>query len=134
MTRIQSLPTPPQTKITSSLPRHEQVDVSFFNPDKNGTILDLSHIPVPIQTNVSGLSVTGLLPGSDLASILTPPAEAGPVLPKKQITVTQNISTTNPEKGSEIISNLPKLLGLTKKQDKNESKGGDGEDAWLKCD
>ncbi|KYB28210.1 Uncharacterized protein F13E9.13, mitochondrial-like Protein [Tribolium castaneum] len=106
---------------TNTNDTHEQVDVSFFDPSQNGTI-DLSNIPLPIQTNVSGVSVTGLLPAANLAAILVPPSDGLPVLPKKQVTVTQNISTNNPDKGSEIISNLPKLLGLTKK---NESETRD---------
>lgn len=99
---------------------HEQVDVSIFDPSKNGSAIDLTNIPLPIQTNVSGVSVTGLLPASNLAAILLPSSDGLPVLPKKQVTVTQNISTNNPDKGSSIISNLPKLLGLTKKNDTDD--------------
>ncbi|RZC33250.1 uncharacterized protein BDFB_014022 [Asbolus verrucosus] len=115
---------------------HEQVDVSFYDPALNGSSIDLSKIPLPIQTNVSGVAITGLLPGADLASILLPPGAGGvanPILPKKQVTVTQNISTSNPDTGSVIISNLPKILGLTTKNDSEKSSkdesGGDHENA-----
>ncbi|CAH0547215.1 unnamed protein product [Brassicogethes aeneus] len=105
---------------------HEQVDLSFFDPNHNGSFIDLSKIPVPIQTNISGVSVTGVLP-VDLGSIFLPQNGSAPelssnfpILPNKQIKVTQNISTDNPEKGSQIVSNLPQLLGLTN-ETKNES-------------
>ena len=96
--------------------------MSFYDPSTNGSVIDLSKIPVPIQTNVSGVTITGLLPGADLASILLPPGDKPvAVLPKKQITVTQNVSTTDPDRGSEIITNLPKILGLTKKNSSETS-------------
>jgi len=101
----------------------EQVDVAFFDPSVNDSVIDLSNIPVPIQTNVSGVSVIGFVPAANLGSLLLPPDSnlTAPVLPDKQITVAQNISTNNPDKGSQIISNLPKLLGLPPKNESDKA-------------
>lgn len=48
--------------------RNEQIDLTFFNPDKNGSIIDLGDIPIPIQTNISGHVITGIAP-VDIGSI-----------------------------------------------------------------
>ncbi|XP_019878833.1 uncharacterized protein LOC109606739 [Aethina tumida] len=106
---------------------HEQVDLSFFDPKHNGSVIDLSKIPLPIQTNISGVSVTGILP-SNLGAIILPNNGSDPelnasfpILPNKQVKVTQNISTDNPQKGSAIVSNLPQILGLTTNNETKEA-------------
>ncbi|KAJ8928119.1 hypothetical protein NQ314_019345 [Rhamnusium bicolor] len=104
----------------SSNETHEQVDVSFYDPGRNGSLIDLSRIPIPIQTNVSGVAVTGILP-TDLGSInLNDDGTASyngssfPVLPNAQVTVTHNISTIDKDKSASILSGLPEILGLDK--------------------
>lgn len=106
--------------------RFDQVDLTYYDPNNTLSELDLSNLPIPIQTNVSGVAVTGLIPGSDLAAILMPPNPDNNslphiVLPTKQVTVTHNISTSNPDKGSEIISKLPSILGLSNKKKEESS-------------
>ncbi|KAJ8985550.1 hypothetical protein NQ317_019934 [Molorchus minor] len=102
----------------SSNETHEQVDLSFFDPNYNGSIIDLSNIPLPIQTNVSGVAITGILP-TDLGSIslnddgtASYNGTAFPILPNKQVRITHNISTVSKDKSSSILSELPKILGL----------------------
>ncbi|XP_018567714.1 uncharacterized protein LOC108908239 [Anoplophora glabripennis] len=97
---------------------HEQVDLTFFDPGHNGSIIDLSNIPIPVQTNISGVSVTGILP-ANLGQInlnengtATINGTSFPILPNQQIKVTHNISTINKDKSSSILSGLPKILGL----------------------
>lgn len=109
----------------------EQVDVSFYDPKSNGSSFDLSNIPIPIETNVSGVSVTGILP-VNLGSIILPPNGAAaqlnttfPLLPDKQLKVTHNISTFNPEKSSQILSNLSGILGLGAKQNRNTTQNNE---------
>lgn len=106
--------------------RFDQVDFTYYDPNNTESDIDLSNLPIPIQTNVSGVTVTGLIPGSDLAAILMPPNPDNDslphiVLPTKQVTVTHNISTSNPEKGSEIIASLPSILGLPNKKKEESS-------------
>lgn len=98
--------------------RHEQVDLTFFDPGHNGSIIDLSNIPIPIQTNVSGVTVTGILP-TNLGQInlndngtATINSTNFPILPNQQIRITHNISTIDKDKSSSILSGLPKILGL----------------------
>ncbi|KAG5873026.1 hypothetical protein JTB14_012625 [Gonioctena quinquepunctata] len=97
---------------------HEQIDVSFFDPGENGTFADLSNIPFPIQTNVSGVSITGIIPanfgGINLLEDGTPTLNGShfPLLPKKQVKVSHNVSTTNKDSSSSILGNLPDILGL----------------------
>lgn len=90
--------------------------MSFFDPGHNGSVFDLSNIPVPIQTNVSGVSVTGVVPANfgvlNLLENGTLDATNFPILPNKQVKVTHNISTIDKTKGAVILSGLPNLLGL----------------------
>ncbi|KAJ8945944.1 hypothetical protein NQ318_016772 [Aromia moschata] len=121
----------------SSNETQEQVDVSFFNPDHNGSLIDLSNIPFPVQTNVSGVAVTGILP-TDLGAISVNPdgtatynGTAFPILPNKQVRISHNISTANRNESASILSNLPKILGLddliktNKTTDEDKEKEGD---------
>ncbi|XP_077302475.1 uncharacterized protein LOC143922931 [Arctopsyche grandis] len=50
---------------------NEQIDLTFFHPDKNGSIIDLGNIPIPVQTNITGQVITGIAP-VDLGSISAP--------------------------------------------------------------
>lgn len=43
-------------------PRHERVDLTFFDAHSNDSHLDLGDIPLPVQTNVSGQVLTGIAP------------------------------------------------------------------------
>ncbi|XP_060520087.1 uncharacterized protein LOC132698172 [Cylas formicarius] len=99
---------------------HEQIDVSFFDPNDNGTAIDLSNVPVPIETNVSGIAVTGIL-SSNLGTLIFPPKGAVnlsesnfPVFPDKQVKVTRNITTVDKEKSLNILSGISEVLGLDK--------------------
>ncbi|XP_072401227.1 uncharacterized protein [Diabrotica undecimpunctata] len=97
---------------------HEQIDVSFFDPAHNGSIIDLSQIPIPIQTNVSGVSITGLLPANfgdlNLLKNGTPTVQGShfPLFPNKQVRVIHNVSTTDRDRTNDVLSSLPELLGL----------------------
>ncbi|XP_050516012.1 uncharacterized protein LOC126890895 [Diabrotica virgifera virgifera] len=97
---------------------HEQIDVSFFDPAHNGSIIDLSQIPIPIQTNVSGVSITGLLPANfgdlNLLKNGTPTVQGShfPLFPNKQVRVTHNVSTSDRDRTNDVLSGLPELLGL----------------------
>lgn len=127
------------------LSSHEQVDVSFFDPGHNGSVIDLSNIPVPIQTNISGITVTGILP-ADLGQInlnengtATINGSTFPIFPNKQIKVTHNISTIDKDKSASILSGLPKILGLdellkTKSNDTREDEDGTSVEALTNSD
>nr|XP_022915798.1 uncharacterized protein LOC111425785 [Onthophagus taurus] len=102
---------------------HEEVNLTFFDPKHNGTTIDLSNIPVPIQTNISGVEITGLAPANfgtiqlsedGKPAILKPefPLQV-PLLPNAVISVKHNISTSNVDKETALLGNLPNLLGLT---------------------
>nr|XP_023028252.1 uncharacterized protein LOC111516314 [Leptinotarsa decemlineata] len=97
---------------------HEEIDVSFFDPDSNGTLIDLSSIPIPIQTNISGVSITGIIPANfgsiNLLEDGTPTLNGShfPLLPNKQVKVSHNISTADRESSSSILSGLSDILGL----------------------
>ncbi|GLV33986.1 uncharacterized protein CBL_11131 [Carabus blaptoides fortunei] len=119
--------TEPDNTTDESEELHEQVDLTFFDPQHNGSMIDLSNIPVPLQTNVSGQVVTGLAP-VNLGSLQLPTSQAwsqeAPIyspandnltayaLPSAIVSVTTNVSTTNPNTSSSILQGLPPLLGL----------------------
>ncbi|KAJ8919860.1 hypothetical protein NQ315_006389 [Exocentrus adspersus] len=116
---------------------HEQVDVSFFDPGHNGSLIDLSNIPVPIQTNISGITVTGILP-ADLGSInldengtATINGSSFPVFPNKQFKITHNISTVDKDKSNAFLTSLPKILGLedvfTSSNQSSKDEGNEGD-------
>ncbi|XP_066254422.1 uncharacterized protein [Euwallacea similis] len=100
---------------------HEQIDVSFFDPANNGTFVDLSNIPIPVETNVSGVALTGILT-SNLGSLVFPEngTEASLnqsqllLFPDKQVRVTKNISTVDKEQSANLLSGLTEVLGLSK--------------------
>ncbi|XP_048519238.1 uncharacterized protein LOC125503237 [Dendroctonus ponderosae] len=100
---------------------HEQIDVSFFDPIDNGTFIDLSNIPVPVETNVSGVALTGILP-SNLGNLVFSPNGSGvslngssfPLFPDKQVRVTKNISTVDKHQSANILSGISDVLGLSK--------------------
>lgn len=102
--------------------RH-QVDLTFFDPKLNGGQIDLSNFPVPIQTNISGITVTGVAPLNLGTFSIPPPGDTTvqqasdlplnvPIIPNAVVSVTHNVSTTDPEKGSLFVSGLPDILGL----------------------
>lgn len=41
---------------------HQQVDLSFYDTESNGTHINFGDVPLPVQTNVSGHIVTGIAP------------------------------------------------------------------------
>ncbi|XP_030762449.1 uncharacterized protein LOC115887224 [Sitophilus oryzae] len=99
---------------------HEQVDISFFDPADNGTFIDLSKIPIPVEANISGVAVTGIVtsnigglvfPSNDSAK---PKENSFPIFPDKQVKVTRNISTTDQEQSANILSGISDVLGLSK--------------------
>lgn len=91
----------------------------------NGSQIDLTNFPIPIQTNISGVTVTGIAP-LNLGTFNVPPpgdttvqqasdlplALSGPIIPQAVVTVTHNVSTTDPEKGSLLVAGLPEFLGF----------------------
>lgn len=102
--------------------RH-QVDLTFYDPKFNGSSIDLSNIPLPIQTNISGVTITGFAPANLGSLVVPPPGESTvepasdlpltiPILPNAVVSVSHNISTTNPEKEAHLISEIPRVLGL----------------------
>ncbi|KAF7284613.1 uncharacterized protein LOC143197960 [Rhynchophorus ferrugineus] len=99
---------------------HEQVDISFFDPADNGTFIDLSHIPIPVETNVSGVAVTGIV-SSNIGNLIFPPngsvalnESSLPILPDRQVKVTRNITTVDKDKSLNILSGISDVLGLSK--------------------
>ncbi|XP_017773274.1 PREDICTED: uncharacterized protein LOC108560303 [Nicrophorus vespilloides] len=98
----------------------EEVDLTFFNPTHNGSTIDLSNIPVPIQANISGISITGIAPVNfgtfdlkgDDKNLLVAPLNGSAILPNAVISVTQNVSTVDSEKGEEILKQISPLLNL----------------------
>lgn len=102
--------------------RH-QVDLTFYDPKFNGSSIDLSNIPLPIQTNISGVTITGFAPANLGSLVVPPPGESTvepasdlpltlPILPNAVVSVSHNISTTNPEKEAHLLSEIPGVLGL----------------------
>jgi len=99
---------------------HEQIDLSFFDPSDNGTFVDLSRIPIPVEANVSGVALTGILP-VNFGSIFFPENGTAaslnesniPIFPDKQVKVTKNISTVDREESANILSGISDVLGLS---------------------
>ena len=95
-----------------------QIDLTFFDPKFNGSDIDLTNVPLPFQTNVSGTQVVGVAP-VNLGFLAVPPAGGStvepasavnigtPLIPNAVVSVRHNISTSNPEKGAAILSSLP---------------------------
>ncbi|KAF5301270.1 hypothetical protein FQR65_LT00970 [Abscondita terminalis] len=42
----------------------EEINLKFFDPEHNGTTLDLSNIPPPIMTNFTGATLTSITDGN----------------------------------------------------------------------
>ncbi|KAI4470805.1 zinc finger protein [Holotrichia oblita] len=103
---------------------HEQVDLTFFDPITNGSAFDLTNIPVPIETNISGVSITGIAP-FDLGTIELPsdneesatlntnfPLQV-PILPNALISVKRNISTSDELKEVELLEKFPEFFDFS---------------------
>jgi len=99
---------------------HEEVDLTFYDPKHNSSVIDLSKIPAPVQTNVSGEIITGIAPanfgtiplkdnGIKTAGYL--PLKA-PIFPNILITQTRNASSSDPAEEKEILHDLPTELGI----------------------
>lgn len=94
--------------------------MSFFDPADNGTFVDLSNIPVPVETNVSGVALTGIV-SSNLGGLIFPENGSDSdvnrsnllLFPNKQVKVTKNISTVGKEENADILSGLSDVLGLS---------------------
>ncbi|KAK9710629.1 hypothetical protein QE152_g25911 [Popillia japonica] len=103
---------------------HEQVDLTFFDPITNGSAFDLTNIPIPIETNISGVSVTGIAP-FDLGTIELPSDQEEsatlnsnfplqvPLLPNALITIKRNISTSDELKEVELLEKFPEFFDLS---------------------
>lgn len=100
--------------------RQEEVDLTFFTPNTNASVFDLSNIPVPIETNISGISVTGIAPANlgilklpneneETATLSNFPLKV-PLLPNALISVKKNVSTSNILKQEELLENFPGIL------------------------
>lgn len=98
--------------------RQEEIAFSFFNPNHNNSLLDLSNIPVPVQTNISGVTITGVAPANFGTINLLPDgtptlnASALPLFPNKQVTVTHNFTTIDKSQSALLLDSLSDLLGL----------------------
>jgi len=101
---------------------HEQVDLTFYDPEHNDTAINLSNIPIPVQTNFSGQIITGIAP-ANFGIIPLPSSENEtnsmgyspftiPLMPSIVLRHTSNISTTDPEEEKKIIEGLPEELGV----------------------
>ncbi|KRT82287.1 hypothetical protein AMK59_3570 [Oryctes borbonicus] len=102
---------------------HEQIDLTFFDPITNGSAFDLSNIPIPIQTNISGISVTGIAP-VNLGTIKLPKndKEAAtlntnfplkvPLLPNALISVKRNITTSDELREIELLEKFPEIFDI----------------------
>lgn len=98
--------------------RQEQIDISFFNPNQNGSDIDLSNIPAPFQTNIHGVTVTGVAPANFGSIKLLPdgtPTLNGstfPIIPDKQVKISHNVTNINQHQSALLLDNLAQLLGL----------------------
>lgn len=107
--------------------RQEIVNLTFFDPQHNESFIDLSNIPVPFQTNVSGVTLTGVAP-ADFGAIKlqedgTPTLNGSsvPILPHKQVKVTHNVTTINENDSALLLDNLSNILGLKVNKSKDNS-------------
>lgn len=53
------------------LSSHEEVELTFYDPERNGSLIALSKIPVLVQSQIQGHVVTHLAP-MDLGSLQIP--------------------------------------------------------------
>lgn len=81
---------------------------------------------MPFQTNVSGVTLTGVAP-ADFGVIRlqedgTPTlnGSAVPVIPHKQVRVTHNVTTVNQEDSALLLDNLSNILGLNVNKQKDK--------------
>lgn len=98
--------------------------MTFFDPITNGSAFDLTNIPIPIETNISGVSVTGIAP-FDLGTIELPSDQEEsatlnsnfplqvPLLPNALITIKRNISTSDELKEVELLEKFPEFFDLS---------------------
>lgn len=106
------------TKLCTLFFRQEEINLTFFDPENNGSFIDLSNIPVPFQTNISGITVTGVAPANFGAIKLdedgTPTLNGSsvPIIPHKQVKVSHNITTVNQHDSALLLDNLSNVLGL----------------------
>lgn len=103
------------------------MNLTFFDPQHNESFIDLSNIPVPFQTNVSGVTLTGVAP-ADFGAIKlqedgTPTLNGSsvPILPHKQVKVTHNVTTINENDSALLLDNLSNILGLKVNKSKDNS-------------
>ncbi|KAL3276141.1 hypothetical protein HHI36_020860 [Cryptolaemus montrouzieri] len=101
--------------VTDGNATQEKVEVSFYTPN-NHSLFNLSNIPTPIQTNVSSVAATGFLP-TNLKALIADNSSSSVILPKEELKVTKNLSTSNPDAGNHIVSQLPQILGFDGKND-----------------
>lgn len=107
--------------------RQEEINLTFFDPENNGSFIDLSSIPVPFQTNISGITVTGVAPANFGAIKLdedgTPTLNGStvPIIPHKQVKISHNITTINQHDSALLLDNLSNVLGLKKTKPKDLS-------------
>lgn len=73
---------------------------------------------MPFQTNISGVTLTGVAP-ADFGAIRlqedgTPTlnGSAKPIIPHKQVKVSHNVTTVNQEDSALLLDNLSHILGL----------------------
>ncbi|XP_044732794.1 uncharacterized protein LOC123295484 [Chrysoperla carnea] len=104
----------------------EEVDLSFFRQHHNGSVIDLSNIPTPIQTNISGKAITGIAPinfgtfaapannQSNASLVVLQNNNTVPIaIPNAVISVTSNFSTKTLGTQQDILSNIAPLLPAT---------------------
>jgi hypothetical protein len=96
----------------------EEVDLKFYNRPHNGSTIELDNIPVPIRANVSGLSISGVVPvdfGDVTIDTSNPNGTqlVAPLLPNAIVSISHNVTTINQDSAQGILDNLPEFLGLT---------------------
>ncbi|GJQ88046.1 hypothetical protein Trydic_g12968 [Trypoxylus dichotomus] len=108
-------------KTDNATETHQQIDLTFFDPITNGSAFDLSNIPIPIETNVSGVSVTGIAPvnlgtielpqnDDEVATFNTNFPLKVPLLPNALISIKRNITTSDELKEIELLEKFPEIF------------------------
>lgn len=93
----------------------EEIDLSFFRQHRNSSIIDLSNIPTPIQTNISRQIITGIAP-INFHQIIAPlnATATGKIVPlsfaSAAVSLQSNLSTVNATEGENILSKIQPLL------------------------
>jgi len=96
----------------------EEVDLKFYNRPHNGSTIELDNIPVPIRANVSGLSISRVVPvdfGDVTIDTSNPNGTqlVAPLLPNAIVSISHNVTTINQDSAQGILDKLPEFLGLT---------------------